>query len=115
EALRRVLADRRAYVLVTGADGELIGSVIGTVDGWRGHVYPLAGPPQYRRRGIARALIAGLGTALVAQGAERMDALVEEEHPLAVSFWDSSGYQLTPQIVRYVRNLGVGPSAGKGR
>src|SRR5439155_19945717 len=54
---RRVLAAGRAPVLVAEAGGQVAGSIIGTFDGWRGHIYRLAVHPDFRRRGIARVLV----------------------------------------------------------
>ena len=55
EDLRRAIADSPAHVLVAEVEGRLVGSVIGTFDGWRGNIYRLAVHPDYRRQGLARA------------------------------------------------------------
>ena len=72
-------------LLVATNDDRIIGSVIGGWDGWRGNIYRLAVTPEYRRRGIARRLVAEISSALFARGAERLSALVEHEHPWAVA------------------------------
>lgn len=93
-----------ALVAVAGTD--MIGSVFGTFDGWRGNVYRLVVDPDYRRQGVAAALVAEIGKWLDTVGAKRSTALVESDHPLAVGFWDRAvGWQLRPQMVRYVRNV----------
>ncbi len=46
------------HVLVAEVEGQIVGSIIGTFDGWRGNIYRLAVLPAYRRRGVARALVA---------------------------------------------------------
>lgn len=51
--LRRAITDSPAHVLVADAGGRLIGSIIGTFDGWRGNIYRLAVHPDFRRHGVA--------------------------------------------------------------
>jgi ribosomal protein S18 acetylase RimI-like enzyme len=103
--LRRAIAESEANVLVTEADGQIVGSIIGTFDGWRGNIYPMAVHPNHRRQGIARALVAEVEKRLAQQGAKRITALVEKDHPWATSFWRAVGYGLDNRIVRHVRNL----------
>ncbi|HWN90475.1 MAG TPA: GNAT family N-acetyltransferase, partial [Verrucomicrobiae bacterium] len=57
ESLTRLLAEPTAVLLVAEADGRVVGTVIGGWDGWRGNIYRLAVLPEYRRRGIAGALM----------------------------------------------------------
>jgi ribosomal protein S18 acetylase RimI-like enzyme len=103
--LRRAVSDSEASVLVAEVDGQLVGSIIGTFDGWRGNIYRLAVHPSYRRRGIARALVAEVEKRLAQQGTKRITALVEKNHPWATGFWQTVGYGLDSRIVRHVRSL----------
>src|SRR5205807_2600712 len=105
EDVRRVLAGGPACVLVAETAGQIVGSVIGTFDGWRGNIYRLAVHPAHRRRGIARALVAEVERRLAEQGARRITALVEKEHGQATAFWSAVGYGADARIVRFVRNL----------
>jgi ribosomal protein S18 acetylase RimI-like enzyme len=70
----------------------------------RGNLYRLAVLPSYRRRGIARALVAAAEERLAARGALRVSALVEHDHPWAVGFWDSL-YEPDPRMIRYVKKV----------
>jgi ribosomal protein S18 acetylase RimI-like enzyme len=103
--LRRAITDSPANVFVAEIGGRLIGSIIGTFDGWRGNIYRLAVHPDFRRHGVARALVAEVEKKLAEQGAKRITALVEKDHPFAMSFWESVGYRVDERIVRRVRMI----------
>ena len=105
EDLRRAVAESPAHVLVAEAGGRVIGSVIGTFDGWRGNIYRLAVHPDHRRQGVARALVAEVEGRLARQRARRITALVEKDHPWAMNFWEAVGYRIDERIVRHVRTL----------
>jgi GNAT superfamily N-acetyltransferase len=70
-----------------------------------GVTYRLAVHPAYRRQGVARALVAEVERWLAEQGARRITALVEKEHPWAMNFWEAVGYRVDERVVRRVRNL----------
>ena len=93
-----------AFVLVAEADRRIVGSLIATFDGWRGNMYRIAVHPDYRRRGIGRALVAEGERCLAKQGVKRITALVEEKYPWAIAFWSSVGYEIEPGILRFFRN-----------
>ena len=93
-----------ASVLVAEVDQHIVGSLIATFDGWRGNMYRLAVHPDYRRRGIGRALVKEGERCLVGRGAKRITALVEGKYPGAVAFWSSVGYEIEPGIVRFFHN-----------
>ena len=113
--LRRAVAESLAHVLVAVAEGRLVGSIIGTFDGWRGNIYRLAVHPDYRRQGVARALLATVEKKLAEQGAKRVTALVEKEHERAMSFWEAVGYRMDERIVRRVRTLHRTAAMAQGR
>ncbi len=97
EGLTRLIREPAALLLVATIGDQIVGSVIGGWDGWRGNIYRLAVAPEYRRRGIARRLAAEVSRELFAKGATRLSALVEHEHQWAMDFWNSVcdlGYEL---------------------
>jgi ribosomal protein S18 acetylase RimI-like enzyme len=104
--VRRMAERADAAFLVVELEERLVGSVIATFDGWRGHLYRLAVHPEYRRRGIARRLIRHAETTLSEWGVRRVSALVESDHQWAVSFWEAAGYTFQPKMARFVRNFG---------
>jgi ribosomal protein S18 acetylase RimI-like enzyme len=97
--LRRAISESTANVLVAEAEGRLVGSVIGTFDGWRGNIYRLAIHPDYRQQGVVRVLVAEVEKRLAEQGAKRITALVEKDHPWAMAFWEAVGYRVDERIV----------------
>lgn len=113
EGLTRLTNEPGGILLVATIDGRIIGSVIGGWDGWRGNIYRLAVTPEYRRRKIARRLVAEISSALFAKGAARLSALVEHEHRWAIDFWESLrdlGYEHDPRFARYIADRGGGRS-----
>ena len=103
--LQRAITASQANVVVAEIAEQIVGSIIGTFDGWRGNVYRMAVHPSHRRRGVARALVAEVEKWLTQKGAKRVTALVEKNHPWATVFWQAVGYNLDSRIVRHVRNL----------
>ncbi len=103
--LRRAITESSAHVLVAEVDGRVIGSIIGVFDGWRGNIYRLAVHPDFRRHGVARSLVAEVERKFAEQGAKRITALVEKDHPWAMSFWEAVEYRVDERVVRRVRNL----------
>ena len=90
-----------ALFLVAESKGNIVDTIIGTFDGWRGEVYRLA----VRRRGVARMLVDGAEKWMGKQGCHRIIALVEKDHPWATGFWNSAGYQLHESMSRYLRDI----------
>jgi ribosomal protein S18 acetylase RimI-like enzyme len=85
--------DPDALVVAMTSDSIVIGALIVGWDGWRCHLYRLAVEPGYRRRGIARALVAEAARRAVALGARRLDAMVSLENTTAVAFWEGNGFR----------------------
>ena len=38
-------------------------------------------------------------------GAKRIGALVEKDHPWAVNFWQAAGYNASTHLLRFIRNV----------
>jgi GNAT superfamily N-acetyltransferase len=103
--LRRAVGEGRAVVLIAEDQRRVIGSIIGTFDGWRGNIYRLAVHPDFRRRRVGRALLTEIEKRLAQLGTKRITALVLQDHPWATGFWAAAGYARDDGMLRYVHNL----------
>ena len=103
--LLRTVNSGASSMILARSGGNIIGSIIASFDGWRGNIYRLAVHPDHRRRGIARRLVSEAESWLKDQGARRVGAVVEQDHPWATGFWDSTEFVLEPLDLRYVRTL----------
>jgi len=90
--------------LVAEDAGRVIGVVLGTHDYRKGWINRLAVLPEYRRRGIGRALAQACDAALRAGGIEIVSALVEEGNEASMSLFRDLGYK-TDVAVAYFRKL----------
>ena len=103
--LLRTINSGASSVILAQSGGSIVGSIIASFDGWRGNIYRLAVHPDHRRRGIARRLVSEAEVWLKNQGARRVGAVVEQDHPWATGFWDATEFVLEPLDLRYIRDL----------
>ena len=100
-----LLASDPGSVLVAEEDGADVGTLIAGWDGWRGNMYRLGVLPEYRRRGIATALVHEGERHLRERGAARVVAAVGEENQRAIEFWEAVGYVIQ-DVHRLVKDIG---------
>jgi ribosomal protein S18 acetylase RimI-like enzyme len=101
-----LVADPQA-LLVAELDGVLAGSLIAAWDGWRGSFYRLAVSPEHRRKGLATMLLREGERRLRERGAVRLTAIVADDDPTAMSFWQATGYEQQQHRARFVRHCNV--------
>ena len=105
ENLHRLVGEGSGLFLVAEEGGRLVGTVIAGWDGWRGNMYRLAVLPRFRRRGIARSLVAEAERRLRAKGARRITALIAKSEEQTMAFWQATGYGHDQRMLRYVKTL----------
>lgn len=105
DALHKRIAHDDGLFLLAERKGAIIGSLIGSWDGWRGGMARLVVDPAHRRGGVARALVTEVERRLARLGAERLALRVFHNESGAADFWASAGYaQETAESV-WVKNL----------
>jgi ribosomal protein S18 acetylase RimI-like enzyme len=103
--LSGLLATDGDALLIARSQGEVIGSLIASWDGWRGSFYRLAVHPSRRREGIATSLLRDGERRLAARGAARLTAIVAGDDAQALGFWRSAGYAQQADRVRLIRHI----------
>ena len=104
ERIQRVAANPAAVFLLAVVGDEIVGTLLGTYDGWRGNMYRLVVDPRRRRQGIGRELVRRVEQVFAQWGVRRITVLVEADRPWAADFWTAIGY---PRDERIVRHLGI--------
>jgi ribosomal protein S18 acetylase RimI-like enzyme len=103
EGLSRLLVADRNALLIAEAGGSVVGSLIAAWDGWRGSFYRLVVHPDRRRQGLASALLGEGEKRLRGRGALRLAAVVADDDPAAIGFWEATRYERQRHRARFVR------------
>ena len=92
EGIVRFLRRNPKTCFVAEADGTFAGTIIAGHDGRRGYIYHTAVLPQFRRRGIATALLQAATDALKKQGIAKAALLVFSDNESGNAFWEKHGF-----------------------
>ncbi|WP_120430786.1 GNAT family acetyltransferase [Acinetobacter baylyi] len=79
--------------LIATRDDKLVATLMGGYDGHRGWISYLAVHPQYKRQGIATALVQQLEKRLIARGCPKVQLLIRKDNLDIQSFYDELGYE----------------------
>lgn len=115
ESLRQLVEGDPRSLIVAVCGCEVVGSVIGAWDGWRGSIYRLAVHPQHRRRGVGTRLVVEAERRLRERGAQRITAIVAMDETHALGFWNAVGYEPQGDRLRFVHNVAPTPKPAPRR
>ncbi|MDD1509096.1 GNAT family N-acetyltransferase [Pseudomonas sp. CNPSo 3701] len=101
EATARYLRRNPGMSFVAEADGVVCGCVMSGHDGRRGYLQHLLVLPDYRRQGIANALVDRCLASMETVGIHKCHLDVFKTNQAAADYWQSQGWQLRTDIDRY--------------
>jgi GNAT superfamily N-acetyltransferase len=94
EAFERQMASGlQTAIGVEAENGDLAGVVLATHDGRKGWINRLAVHPDWRRKGVAKTLIAAAEDALHTQGIDVIAALIEPGNTPSLACFQDCGYE----------------------
>lgn len=97
--IERFLKRNPETCFVAENSGEVIGVIIAGNDGRRGYIYHIAVNPEYRRKGIAKALVNSALKALRDLGNNKTALVVFERNADGNAFWESIGFTSRDDLV----------------
>jgi ribosomal protein S18 acetylase RimI-like enzyme len=98
DALAKQLAWDSELVMVAELDGEVVGVIVGTIDGTRAYFYRLAVHPSFQGTGIGRKLVESLENRFRQRGVNRVLIMVNQDNKKVLPFYHSLGYELLKYV-----------------
>lgn len=90
-AFARQLSWDSDLILVAEENEEIVGVIIGTIDKNKAYYYRVAVHPDFRRRGIAMAMIRSLKQRFVQRKVERIMVTIDEYNEPFISIYEAMG------------------------
>ena len=104
EAISRHLTQFAHLSFAAVSGDRFVGTVLGTHDGRKGWINRLAVRPEFRRKGVAAALVKACDAAIRREGIEIVAALVESDNHASTALFRKLGYSDAIEV-RYFRNF----------
>ena len=92
--IKLYLARNRGLCFVATSKDAIIGTVLCGHDGRRGILRHLVVDPEFRKRGIGRALVQECVAALAKQGIRKCNTFVMDDNVSGLRFWKRIGYRV---------------------
>jgi len=97
-----------SWVAVSGR--KIVGTVMGGHNGRRGTLMHLAVAPEYRKRGLGRALVARCLSSLRKAGVRRTYIMVMKSNREGLRFWNRIGWRAREDLALFFDDAKVAPS-----
>ena len=99
EGIEKFLNRNPETCLVALSDGRIVGAIMVGTDGRRGYIYHTAVHPDYRRRGIAKALVEAALAAVEKLGINKVALVVFGRNKDGNAFWEMMGFTTREDII----------------
>ncbi|MEE0859001.1 MAG: GNAT family N-acetyltransferase [Acutalibacteraceae bacterium] len=101
EEIERYLKRNSGLSQIAVADGKIVGTVLAGHDGRRGFIHHMAVLPEYRRKGIAKAMATKAIEKLAEEGIVKTHIFTYRDNSAGQSFWGSLGFKNREDIYVY--------------
>ena len=108
DELACTIARNPGLFLVAERAGAVVGTVVATWDGRRGHLYHVAVAASVRRQGVGRQMILAVEDRLRALGVRRIHLRVHGDNAGAIAFYRTLGFEVDLPVVGMHLNWGSG-------
>jgi ribosomal protein S18 acetylase RimI-like enzyme len=105
EGIARLLRRNPTTSFVAVEDDRLAGVILAGQDGRRGYIYHMAVAEDFRRRGVATALLDRCLEALRAEGINKVALLVFRYNDAGNAFWEKQGFTERKDVAYRNREL----------
>ncbi|MDE6074967.1 MAG: GNAT family N-acetyltransferase [Clostridia bacterium] len=99
EGIEKFLERNPETCFVALIDGRIAGAIMVGTDGRRGYIYHTAVHPDYRRRGIAKALVDCALSAVERLGINKVALVVFGRNKDGNAFWEKMGFTTREDII----------------
>jgi len=106
EPFSRQLSWDSDLIVVAEEQGEIVGTLIGTIEQNHGCYFRIAVHPDFRRRGIGRSLVTAMENRFQARKVNGIFVAVDEHNAAALPLYEAMGYDEN-QIFKSVRKLSI--------
>lgn len=105
ENIQFYLAQNPNMSFTVKEQGKIIGAVLCGHDGRRGFIHHLSVNPAFRRRGVAKKLVARCLASLKKEGINKCHVFVKKSNLQGAKFWDAMGWSERTDLAVYSQEL----------
>jgi ribosomal protein S18 acetylase RimI-like enzyme len=98
EAVAKQLAWNSDLILVAEVEEQVVGVVVGSMDGYRAYFYRMAVLPAFQKQGIGKKLMQSLEKRFSEKGAKQIFIHVDQVNDRSLGFYQGLGYHVEHYI-----------------